>query len=674
MNHNPDFVGKWITTAEFADLSPRNVFHRQLVKLDLPCDEHRNRHILYRADFTLDSLPEEATIRITADDYYKLYINGSWVGQGPAPTYHFQYAYNTYDILPFLKSGRNVIAVHTLYQGLINRVWQSGDQRHGMICDVYADGNCILASGPNFRTAYHTAYTEEGTTGYDTQFLETYDSRAAECNFYAPDFDDSAWLPAVAKQNDDHVTLPQATPVLDTEIIEPVMLEKRGKELFVDFGTTAVGYLIATAKGTAGDSITVRLGQELTEAGEVRYDLRANCHYEEHWILSGGIDTLDWFDYKSFRYASLILPKGTEVDQIYFLARHYPFELKTNLKPEYQGDPAIESIWNLSVNSLRLGVQEVIQDCMEREKGFYLGDGCYSSLAHAILTGDDRMTRKLIDDAFSTDFITSGLVTCMDCSLMQEIAEYPLIMVYLIWWHYRLRGDKAYLEKHYDDTIALLESYRINYEKEYLLSHLDKWCVVEWPKNFQDGYDVDITEGKICEEAHVSLNAYYLEAIHTANRIAKELGKPAYRDTAPLKEAFFKAFYDSDAHLFCDGVNTRHKSYIGNIFPFAYHLCPDSEYEANMRDMISRRKASDLSFFGTFALLQGLASRDDAELLSVILHDTGAWLRMLREGATTTFEGWGRDTKWNTSLFHLTMSDVAVFLADLDQFHLFSRE
>ena len=44
---------------------------------------------------------------------------------------------------------------------------------------------------------------------------------------------------------------------------------------------------------------------------------------------------------------------------------------------------------------------------------------------------------------------------------------------------------------------------------------------------------------------------------------------------------------------------------------------------------------------------------------------------MLSEDATATFEGWGRDTKWNTSLFHLTMSYAAVFMADTDVSRLF---
>ena len=47
------------------------------------------------------------------------------------------------------------------------------------------------------------------------------------------------------------------------------------------------------------------------------------------------------------------------------------------------------------------------------------------------------------------------------------------------------------------------------------------------------------------------------------------------------------------------------------------------------------------------------------------------WLRMLQEGATTTFEAWGKGLKWNTSLFHLTFSYAALFLADIDHKKLF---
>ncbi len=170
----------------------------------------------------------------------------------------------------------------------------------------------------------------------------------------------------------------------------------------------------------------------------------------------------------------------------------------------------------------------------------------------------------------------------------------------------------------------------------------------------------------------MALNAYYIEAIHTANIIAEIIGEKPYRDEAPLRERFVAAFYDEKKHLFCDGVEHRHISYIGNVYPFAFRLCPDEASKESILRMIRRRGMAEVSLFGSFALLQGLVRAGRSDMIKGLLLDEGAWLRMLREGATTTYEGWGRDTKWNTSLFHLTLSDAAVFIADVDLEKLFA--
>ena len=73
----------------------------------------------------------------------------------------------------------------------------------------------------------------------------------------------------------------------------------------VDFGSVYVGTMEFKARGPRGSRIVLRYGQELTPEGRVRFDLRANCRYEEEWILSGGNDTLQHFDYLSFRYAEM---------------------------------------------------------------------------------------------------------------------------------------------------------------------------------------------------------------------------------------------------------------------------------------------------------------------------------------------------------------------------------
>ena len=666
------FSGVWITDGEFSDLVPRQVFHRQLQRVELPCDEHRNRHILFRRRFVLDRLPQSALLYITADDYFKAYVNGAFIAQGPAPAYPDRLGYLTVDITDSLRVGENVLAVHTLYQGLINRVWVSGDNRHGLLCDLALDGVTVWGSDERFLTHRHTAYTECGTVGYSTQFMEVYDSAAPEVGFAAPDFDDGGWAKARRRAHVDYRVVPQPTASLVFDTVKPVTAEQRGETLFLDFGGTYVGYLRVRAKGSAGSRVTVRCGQELNDDGSVRFRMRANCVYEEPWLLSGREDTLDWFDYKSFRYAELVLPDGCTVEEAELVARHYPFSLKAHLLPSYAGEEPLRRIWELCVRSQQYGVQEVIQDCMEREKGFYVGDGCYTALANMLLTGDDSIVRKLIDDAFASTFIDPGMVTCLDCSMMQEIAEYPLMLISLILWHYRLTGDRAYLAQNYPGVCRLLDNYRTQYERDGLLGELDKWCVVEWPSNFRDGYDVDIREGQVCHEAHVAINAYYIEAVRCANQMAKALNAAPYREEKPLVDAFTAAFYDEKRHLFTDSRRSDHASYIGNVLAFAFRLCPDDACTNRIMDWIAERGITAVSMFGSFPLLCGLVRQGREDMVHDCLCDEGAWLRILREGGTTTFEGWGKDTKCNTSLFHLTLSDAVVFLADIDRASLFA--
>ncbi|MDD3767087.1 MAG: family 78 glycoside hydrolase catalytic domain, partial [Eubacteriales bacterium] len=487
------FQGQWITAEEFCNLKPVNVFHRQLEPIEINSLAPKNSHILFRKKFKVKSI-EKTYIFISADDYYKLYINGKFVCQGPAPGYPFHYYYNKVDISDYIKVGQNVIAVHTYYQGLINRVWVSGDDRHGLILDIVQDGKTILSSDESFLYDYHSGFEAIGKYGIDTQFAQKYISGTKQENFFEMDYDDSQWKRAKTKRYVDYELFEQPTKMLVFEDIKPFLTWDE-KGVTADFGAIYVGYLCAQAEGEKGQTIELLFGQELNDDGSVRWKLRANCDYRELWQLSGGNDALNEYDYKTFRYARLNIPPGCKVKNIYLKARHYPFELK--VWPNVD-DPQLLKVWDLCIRSLKYGAQEVIMDCMEREKGNYLGDGCYTALAYAIVTKDASPLKKLFDDSLRSSFINKGLMTCAACSFMQEIAEYPLMMFYSMYSYYKLTGDKEYLAEKYDQLCEVLDYYKENYMQENgLLSKLDKWCVVEWPKEYRDGYDAQLIEGKV---------------------------------------------------------------------------------------------------------------------------------------------------------------------------------
>ena len=105
------FKSKWITAREFAGRQGADI---------------KNFHMRVRKTFYSPEDHTRAMIRITADDYYKLYINGRYVCQGPAPGYHFAYNYNEYDITDFIAEGRNTLEVSVYYPRACERGRKAG--------------------------------------------------------------------------------------------------------------------------------------------------------------------------------------------------------------------------------------------------------------------------------------------------------------------------------------------------------------------------------------------------------------------------------------------------------------------------------------------------------------------------------------------------------------------
>ena len=656
------FCGKWICPRAYCGIKPKNVFHRQLTPIDIKGEIPQNLHILYRKSFSYSG--GKAVIRISADDYYKLYINGKFIASGPAASFNFGCYYNEIDITDSVRLGENTIAVHTYYQGLINRVWVSGDDRLGLIFDITEDGKTVAKSDETVKCKIHNGFTAIGKVGYETQFMERQDSRSGDFGFENAGFSDIGWEYAKIQKYADYKMVKQPIKQLEFETITPKKTAETETSVTVDFGSIYAGYLEADALGKSGDKITLLYAQELDEKGDLRYNLRANCDYEEEWILSGNSDKREEFDYKSFRYAKLIFPKGTKIENISLTIRHYPFKLK---KKCIYDDEQLKRIWDLCVNTLKYGVQDGIFDCLEREKGQYLGDGSFTATAFAVLTGDMSIMERLIDEAFNTAFINDGLMTCSPCSFMQEIAEYSLMLPQLMASHYAVARDKEFIGKRYDKLTKMLDFFRDNYEKEDgLLYDLDKWCVVDWPQNARDGYDFDLSEGKIAKGTHNAINAYYIGAINITNRLAEIVGKDIYRDTKPLKNAYLKTFFDDSKKLFKDAPDSKHNSLASNALALRFDLCPDKETEENIVKMILEKDAESSAFFITFASLLALLRLGKREEVIKMLKNEGRWQRMINEGATVTFEAWGKDVKWNTSLFHLCYSFAVLFMTDWD--------
>ncbi len=77
----------------------------------------RNYYLCARRDFEMENAAGPLRLHISADSRYRLYLNGQWLGDGPARSFFWAQQFDTYDVAGLLKAGRNTIAVLVSHYG-----------------------------------------------------------------------------------------------------------------------------------------------------------------------------------------------------------------------------------------------------------------------------------------------------------------------------------------------------------------------------------------------------------------------------------------------------------------------------------------------------------------------------------------------------------------------------
>ncbi len=140
----------------------------------------------FRRDFTVQQLPGAAQVAIAARSFYRLYINGSVAMHGPARTAHGYARVDVVDVLPYLQTGVNTVAVE-LTAGVGVQGGYSNDctcESSMLLAELWLDGVCALATDTDWDAIHLTQ-------------REAYSERISHCRqsaeVYRLDADYTAW-------------------------------------------------------------------------------------------------------------------------------------------------------------------------------------------------------------------------------------------------------------------------------------------------------------------------------------------------------------------------------------------------------------------------------------------------------------------------------------------------
>lgn len=169
----------------------------QAVKKDQPeRDDGQNRWFLFRA--TADWTPGDGAVPfdITVDGRYLLHVNGRQVARGPARSSPLAKRYDSHDIAPYLRPGRNVVAVLVHTYGVDTAFHETVK---GMWRPTFGEGG-LWVDGPLFSTRQEWRCLESDAWCRETPrvnhslgFIEILNANLLPPGWTEPDFDDRHW-------------------------------------------------------------------------------------------------------------------------------------------------------------------------------------------------------------------------------------------------------------------------------------------------------------------------------------------------------------------------------------------------------------------------------------------------------------------------------------------------
>jgi len=669
---------------------------------------------LFRNEFRLDQAPESLVVHLSADNRYKLWVNGKIVTTGPAKGSFLNWRYETLDLGPLLVEGDNVIAVEVFNLGEERPAAMFSRQTAFIFqSDKSLMGDAKLNTPGSWRVIENKAFSPITVTSADVGGYyvagptDRFESSLHPWGWQKAGYDASAWKDPlwVAKgvgrgymHGTNWMLVPRNIPLMesgeirfrkvarsnDPEIPEGFLAGEKAfvvaagdtLSLLLDQGELTVAYPILKYSGGPGSSIKLTYAEALRDSdgnkgNRNRILGKEIMGYHDLILPDGGANRIYqplWL--RTWRFVQVDIVCGDEplvIHDIYGDLSVYPFEEKAS----FSSDQSIhDQIWDVGWRTARLCAGETYMDCPYYEQLQYMGDTRIQALISMTVSGDDRLVRNALEQADQSR-IPDGLTLSRGPSYIpQVIPAFSLYWVDMVHDYYMYRQDDAFLRQFLPGIEAVLGWFERRIDFTGMLGPLEWWNFADWSEGFMVGAPPGADLG---HSALISLN--YVYALERAAELfnwfaevynSRELAGRAQEyliQAERTRTAVYNLCYDYYSGLLADvpmddpnmsvykhGVFSQHTNIMG-ILTGAF---PEDDVPVVMEKILSDSTLVPTTIYFRFYLFQALQQAGMADRYTALL---GSWEQMLKNGLTTFKESDVLDRSdchaWSSSpLFH----------------------
>lgn len=633
---------------------------------------------LFRRELQLAQVPAKLTIYISGDNRYKLYVNGQYVVSGPARGDHLNWNYETIDLAPLLKKGKNVIAAEVVNFG----------EDRPLAQHTYLTGFLLQAGEQSFDTintgrsgwkvtenkAYHpikiTFQTVNGF--YAAGPGDSVHAVQYQWNWKEVDYNSSGWQEAAVsnmavgkgyiygnglhlvprqiplperKKEQLHAIVRTNSPAYRAANIADrlsLKINKNTKVFFLlDNSVLTVGYPVLKLSGGKGSKVKITYAEALLDKQGIkgnRNEIRGKeiKGYHDIYFADGGkqrsFETL-WL--RTFRYVQIEVETSGEdlqIDDFYNMFIGYPFQQTASFSTD---NPALQKIWDVSWRTARLCANETYMDCPYYEQLQYIGDTRIQAMVSLYASGDDKLMRNAINQ-FAQSINAEGITQSRYPSyLPQMIPPFSLMWVNMIHDYYMYREDSMFIRSFKQGMISVLAFFETKLHDNGMVHKVPWWnftdYAVDFPLGIPDGADDS-------QSALISLQ--YVYALQNAAELFRYMGDNYYadkytKDAEAIKQAVLKNCYDEHRQLIAETPEKKRFSQHTTFFAILTNTIEKNTQAQVLQKVLADSTVMPCSIYFRFYLSRCL---EKTGLQDRYLDQLRPWYTMLNDGLSTFAE------------------------------------
>lgn len=624
---------------------------------------------LFRRSFWLDRTErfQSARLEICGLGYFLFYINGKRISDQELMPAMTDYAsvlgcettypvweersahrcrYLSFDLLPYLKAGENVLAVR-LGNGWYHQTERIAEGKFVFgLPKLWFELTLTDADGRQewIESDRQTLWHPGGLLKNNLFLGEVRDLRKEPEGWQDPDADLSGWKPAQPVHAPETLLEEQTCPP-DRVIrkLYPILIgEYDGRKIY-DCRENIAGRVVLSCLGKKGECITVRHAEELAADGTLDFESAGGSDQlqQDHYICDGRIQTLHpLFCWHGFRYFET---EGS-CEVLYAEVIHTDVAVTSSFSCS---DPVLNWLYEAYIRTQLDNYHGCIpSDCPHRERLGYTGDGQLTAETAMLLLDAKELYRKWYQDILDSQGAETGHIPHTapflgggggpggwGCAVYQ---------VPLAWA--KIYGDDSLLVQGYDAILRWFDYMDAHSEKGLVVREEEGgWCLGDWCFPASE-------EKEQLPEAFIN-TFYYLHGLQEMMQISEKMNNKlsirfAEREKN-VKNAFLDAYFDPETGDFCEGRAA------GNAYGLALGL-GDERTKKHLVEKYEALGRFDTGIFSTSMLLEQLFSIGAGDLAVRLLtndSEAASFAHMKRNGATTLWERWDGRESHNHPMF-----------------------